>query len=316
MDDKQFTKSGTGCPPCRYTDCEEAGECMAWVMARSADAVREASGDGPDFNQEANLHADTIAERHDARSGDVDMVPAMAKILAEAWQKYVEGFGVPPHGTERQFMGLLELASAKERIAALFAVPSAGLIPQAGAGSGTPANSACPEQPAGLAHSSTEEEWPAPNEHHEAGARLLEELRPRVASSRADGFKQIGWARLEQRMHAMAGVPYDVIGSVSDEKTEHHPEPIYIRSAPSATEHDAVLEKAARACEARNHDRQGYVSRKREEARACAADIRALKKGSVTPPEERRNVCAKCGDDISMRLRCDTLGCPLHEQQR
>ncbi len=39
---------GVLCPPCRYSDCEEAGECMAHIMAGSAQAVREARSDGLD----------------------------------------------------------------------------------------------------------------------------------------------------------------------------------------------------------------------------------------------------------------------------
>lgn len=31
--------------------------------------------------------------------------------LREAWDRYVEAFGVPPHGTKRQLAALLELAT-------------------------------------------------------------------------------------------------------------------------------------------------------------------------------------------------------------
>ncbi len=38
----------------------------------------------------------------------------VAELLAEAWLRYRDAFGVAPHGTERQMAALIELAKPEE----------------------------------------------------------------------------------------------------------------------------------------------------------------------------------------------------------
>ena len=45
------------------------------------------------------------------RATPKDAVTELSKNLASAWLRYVELFGEPPHGTEKQLAALIELAS-------------------------------------------------------------------------------------------------------------------------------------------------------------------------------------------------------------